>query len=236
MNAFVASIYNSRKSIPLPLFDFDYEQTGRFSLSGSDVISYTHNDIVLTPQGSFGNNVALQSDGVQLGGVFNGSGLPVDNGKKLAYNGNVPFNYAFLVVAEGRLGTTSTYNNVLFTTTNASSVSTTYPNGLLLATNNAMSLRSNYRITSTLQSHRVNQGNLVQTSNLITLSFGTARAFKIIRVKLNSNNVGEVLSLGGLYTGNSGYSHSRVKRLALYQCTDADADVIYTNLRAYYSL
>lgn len=234
---FFTTAKQAAPATPPALFDFNFEEDGKFNfVTGNQVSSYTDGIYTFNVAGDFGNPATLEADGLQLGGVFGGTGLPNDNGKKLVYNGNIPFNYAFLVVAEGRLGASATFNNAIFVTTNASNVGGSWTQGIVMATSNILTLRSQYKVSSVNQNHRLNVGNLVQQSTIIERSFSPARAFKIIRVKLNTNNIGEVVSLGALYTGNSGYSHSRLKRCILQQCNDAQADIIWANLRAYYSL
>lgn len=231
-SAFFLSTAKQAAALPDPLFSFDFEQNGKFSLINTNqVVSYTDRGYTFNIAGSFGNAATLEADGLQLGG----GGTSIDLGKKLVYAGNIPFNYAFMVVKEGRLGTSSSsYNNVIFSTSDQAVVTPTV--GLLMATNNSMTLRSQYRVASVNQSHRVNQGNVTQTATIVQVSFGTSGAFKILRVKLNTLNAGNAVSLGAFYSGDAGYSHSRFKRCDLYNCTDAQADIIWANLRAYYSL
>lgn len=212
------------------LFDLDAAALEKMTITDGKILEYTDNGITLVASGT--SDVTLDPDGIKLG-----TGKFSDSGARLQYQGNIPFNHAFLVVKEGRLGTTSAYNRVLMATQEENS-SVTWQNGLMLAINNSPTVRSVCRRNNTFASHQLKVNELVQQAYQPTLSILPAGEFKAIKIKLPSNNAGGGLSLGSLFSSvnTTTYSQAWFKKLVLAQCTEAEGDQYFADLKALYQL
>lgn len=211
------------------LFDLDYQATEKIIISDGKILGYTDNGITLTASGT--SDATLDADGIKLG-----TGKFSDSGARLQHQGNIPFNHAFLVVKEGRLGTTSAYNKVFMATQEENS-SVGWQNGLMVAINFSPNVRSIFRRNNSFVSHQMKvNDDLVQQASMPTLSILPAGTFKVIKVKLPSNNAGGGLSIGSLFASinTTTYSQAWFKKLVLAQCTEAEGDQYFTDLKALY--
>lgn len=215
-------------------FDLNCEETAKMQFGkNGEVLSYTDNEIQVNTDGT--SVVTLDPDGLRMGtGQFN------DSGARLKYDGNISFNHAFLVVKENKQHNSANYDKVLLAT-HEGAINTIYnwANGMAVATNNTLNLRSVFRRLGGFLNHFLNIGaNLFQRASTPTVSFAPAGGFKVVKVFLPQNNGGSKLLLGGLdgSINTTSYSQVTYKRLILASGTQAEGDVYFQDLKTQYSL
>ncbi len=215
------------------LFDLNCEETAKMQFgTNGEVLSYSDNEIQLDAEGT--SVVNLEPDGLRMGdGQYN------DSGARLKYDGNIPFNHAFLVVKENKQHNAPNYDKVLLAT-HEGTINTIYnwANGMAVATNNTLNLRSVFRRLGSFLSHWLNIGTLPQRASMPTISFAPTGGFKVVKVFLPQNNGGSKLLLGGLggSVNTTSYSQVTYKRLILAQGTQTEGDAYFQDLKTQYSL
>lgn len=223
------------------LFDFDFSQSGKFTLDGSNnVLSYTDRGITLSPFHTGASTIQMTVDGVRVGsGTFGDSGSTL--AASIAGGGLSNVKEIFLVVAQGRNGAAAgNYSRSVFATRRDTG------NVGVQVQLDTTSMRTTNQISGTNTSHTTRRVSSAltessQTNTTPTLTIGAVNTFKVIRITLNSHS-GDVISLGKLFSGinvtanGTGGAHPVFKRVILADCTATQGATIYSNLRTQYGI